>query len=170
MSSSPFYLWHTLKWACEAFGVLSPWWQLWSCQKALRTLCGYLSLNVPIHGREEDEQVRQRLQIAPFSSQVQISLIPCGSWALFSTAGAGELCEMHLLLHFVIPGAGCANGGLQSLLLLSALSAQGINKFTAHTPPKAEEILQEAVQCGSHKSPKKWVSLPWPVLYEGFLR
>lgn len=62
---------------------------------------------------------------------------------------------MHLLLRFVIPGAGCANGGLQSLLLLSALSAQGINKFTAHTPPKAEEILQEAVQCGSHKSPKK---------------
>lgn len=43
---------------------------------------------------------------------------------------------MHLLLHFVISGVGCANAGLQSLLLHSALSAQGIHKSAAHTPQK----------------------------------
>lgn len=69
--------------------------------------------------------------------------MPCENWALCCTTRTRELCEMHLLLHFVIPGAGCANGGLQSLLLLSALSAQGINKYSAHTPRKQRRFCRK---------------------------
>lgn len=63
---------------------------------------------------------------------------------------------MYLLLRFPISRVGCANGRLQSFLLLCALSALRINKYAVHTQTlKAEKILQEAMQCGSHKSHKK---------------
>lgn len=59
--------------------------------------------------------------------------MPCKNRDLCNPAGTRELCDMYLLIHFVISRVGCANGGLQSFLLLSALSALTINKYAAHT-------------------------------------
>lgn len=90
--------------------------------------------------RLEAEQVRQS---SNHNYSIQLPLMPCENWALCNTTGTRELCEMHLLLHFVISGVGCANGGLQSLLLLSALSAQGIHKYAAHTSQKQRRFCRK---------------------------
>lgn len=82
-------LWHTLEqswapslWDCEILPVASPWWQLWSCQRALRAPSGCFCPAECPHGRQEDEQVRQRLQLHYCSFQLPGLTLTIQLWKL----------------------------------------------------------------------------------------